>query len=94
MKSRWIYAAVLVCGMSSSLAWSQNASDVEPSNDPFVQQRNAIAAANDAYKAHVSAAERVYDSKVDAASKVLDKEVEQARAERKRAIAAARANGG
>jgi hypothetical protein len=91
-----IGAIAVTCSTLANPAWSQAASDVttEPSNDPFVQQRNAIDAANRAYKEKVAIAQKEFDRKENAASKVLDAHVDQARAERKKAIAAAKAAGG
>ena len=80
----------------SSPVWAQTASDAatEPDNDPFVQQRNAIAEANRVYKEKVAVAQKEFDRKEDAASKILDRKVAEARAERNKAVAAAKAAGG
>ncbi|RKP51772.1 hypothetical protein [Pararobbsia silviterrae] len=96
MKVQIASAVLLACSALSNVAWSQAASDTAaaPSNDPFVQRRDAIAAANDAYKQKVAAARDVYNQKVDAASDVLDQKVAQAEDERKKAIKAARGGGG
>jgi len=96
MKLKIIGAVLLATCVVSAPAWSQAASDASqsPSNDPFVKQRDAIAAANDAYKQKVAAAQKVYDEKVDAASDVLDQKVADAKDERKKAVAAARGSGG
>jgi hypothetical protein len=93
-------ATLAACCVVSSPAWSQAASDAAPaaaqgqSNDPFVKQRDAIAAANADYQQKVAAAKKIYNDKVDAASDVLDQKVAAAEDVRKKAIAAARASGG
>lgn len=90
------FATLVACSLVSTSGWAQAASDANQaqSNDPFVKQRDAIAAANDAYKQKVVAAQKVYDDKVDAAGDAFDQKVADAKDERKKAVAAARGSGG
>jgi hypothetical protein len=92
-----IATAMLAVGCAAaSPGWAQAAADTTaaPSNDPFVKQRDAIAAANEAYQQKVAGAQKTYDAKVDAASDVFDQKVADAKEERKKAVAAARGSGG
>jgi hypothetical protein len=91
-RKKLICAMWLASSVVAGSAWSQTASDAaaEPSNDPFVQQRNTIQAANQTYKERVAVAQKEFDRKEEAASKVLDEKVAKARAERNKAVAAAK----
>ncbi|RKP51771.1 hypothetical protein [Pararobbsia silviterrae] len=69
------------------------AADASANADPFVTQRNAIQAANQAYRKEVAVAQHEFDRIESAADADYKKAVAQAKAERNRTIAHIKSKG-